>query len=281
MLEHTFCHIPSIGPRSERNLWDAGFHSWDCVFDRAEFPFSQHKADFLKHHVAYSVDKLEAGDPAFFAGGLRSNEHWRIFSDFRDSAAFLDIETTGNGNPRDHITAVTLYDGTRFKQYVYGQNLKQFKEDVKAFKVLITYGGKSFDIPFIRNTMGLPMEHAHIDLRYILASLGYRGGLKGCEMQLGLRRNGLEDVNGYFAVLLWREYRKRKNRRALETLLVYNALDVLHLEPLMVMAYNMKVEDTPFAGDRKLAMPEVPEVPIQPDLELIDRLRQRVNRSRR
>jgi len=231
--------------------------------------------------VAHSVDKLQAGDPSFFASGLRSSEHWRIFSNFKESVAFLDIETTGNGNPRDHITVVTLYDGEALKQYVYGENLPEFREDIRHFKVLVTYGGKSFDIPFIRNTMGLPMDHAHIDLRYVLASLGYRGGLKGCESQLGLSRNGLEDVNGYFAVLLWREFRKKKNRRALETLLVYNALDVVHLEPLMVMAFNMKVEETPFAGERKLSMPRVPELPLEPDLELIDKLRRRVNRCRR
>lgn len=45
------------------------------------------------------------------------------------------------------------------------------------------------------------MPHAHIDLRYVLASLGYRGGLKGCERQLGLDRQELQDVDGFFSLI--------------------------------------------------------------------------------
>ena len=66
----------------------------------------------------------------------------------------------------------------------------------------MTYNGKSFDIPFIESHFGAKLTHAHIDLRYILASLGYRGGLKGCEKQLGIDRGDLKNVDGYFAVLL-------------------------------------------------------------------------------
>src|SRR5947199_8147 len=86
-----------------------------------------------------------------------------------------------------------------------------------------------------------PGNQAHIDLRYPLRSLGYTGGLKGCERQLGVARPGLEDVDGYLAVLLWDEYRRRKNERALETLLAYNAHDTVNLAALMVHAYNGKV----------------------------------------
>jgi len=281
MLEHTFCHIPSVGPRSERNLWNAGFHSWECVLRGADFPFSKHKADFLKYHLAYSESKLSEGDPRFFTNALRSNEHWRIFSDFRKSVVFLDIETTGNGSPRDHITTVTLYDGLKIRNYVYGENLSCFAHDIQSYKVVVTYGGKSFDFPFIRSTLGIPMDQAHVDLRYTLASLGYTGGLKGCEKKLGLDRKELVDMNGYFAVLLWREFKRKRDRRALETLQAYNMLDVIHLEPLMVKAYNLKVQETPFGDSMQLPMPKVPRLPVQPDRNLIERLSRRVHAARR
>ena len=38
-------------------------------------------------------------------------------------------------------------------------------------------------------------QRMRIDLRYILASLGYGGGLKSCEQQLGITRPDLEDVD--------------------------------------------------------------------------------------
>ena len=46
-----------------------------------------------------------------------------------------------------------------------------------------------------------------------MSSLGYRGGLKGCEKCLGLDRAELDGVDGYFAVLLWNEYRKSGNTK--------------------------------------------------------------------
>ena len=39
------------------------------------------------------------------------------------------------------------------------------------------------------------MNYAQIDLRYVLYSLGYRGGLKGCERQLGMDRGNLSDID--------------------------------------------------------------------------------------
>jgi uncharacterized protein YprB with RNaseH-like and TPR domain len=52
--------------------------------------------------------------------------------------------------------------------------------------------------------------------------LGFTGELKGCEIQLGIDRRDLSDIDGFFAGLLWDEYRNKKNQKALDTLLAYN-----------------------------------------------------------
>ena len=72
-----------------------------------------------------------------------------------------------------------------------------------AYRLLVTYNGKTFDAPFVRRCLGAPLDQPHIDLRYVLGSLGYRGGLKGCERQLGIPRQGLEDVDGAFSCRGW------------------------------------------------------------------------------
>jgi uncharacterized protein YprB with RNaseH-like and TPR domain len=87
------------------------------------------------------------------------------------------------------------------------------------------------------------MNQAHLDLRYILKSLGHSGGLKSCEHQLGLARGDLEGVNGYFAVLLWKNYRNG-NKKALDTLLAYNIVDTVNLEKLMMYAFEKKLEES-------------------------------------
>ena len=56
--------------------------------------------------------------------------------------------------------------------------------------MLVTFNGSQFDVPFLRaHFPKARLDQAHIDLRFALASLGYRGGLKVVEQTLGLRRD--------------------------------------------------------------------------------------------
>jgi uncharacterized protein YprB with RNaseH-like and TPR domain len=165
-----------------------------------------------------------------------------------------------------------MYYGHRIRHYVHGDNLADFKREIGNYRLLVTYNGKTFDLPFIRQSLGLPMDQAHIDLRYVLAGLGYRGGLKQCERQLGLDRGELADVDGFFAVLLWQDYKERGNRRALDTLLAYNTLDVLNLARLMTLGYNLKVKATPFGLSHQLPPPAIPANPFTADVPTIERL---------
>ncbi len=272
MLQNTFCHIPGIGLKTERQLWDAGILTWEAALN-ARSPLSLRRTETMHRHVHESTMRLEQRDARYFYDRLRSQEHWRLFAAFRHSVAYVDIETTGLGTPGDYITTIALYDGHTVHTYVRGQNLRDFVRDVTRYQLLVTYNGKSFDVPFIRNDLGAPMEHAHIDLRYVLASLGYRGGLKGCEKTLGIDRGDLVDVDGYFAVLLWNDYDSTGNTRALETLLAYNVLDVVNLEALMVIAHNHKLIETPFEESLLLPAPVQPPNPYRADRGTIYRLR--------
>jgi hypothetical protein len=277
MLEHTFIHLPGIGVKSELSLWQSGVRSWDLFCDERgcrQSPFERKRYDKLRTHLETCRQRLSAHDPGFFADALGSRHLWRLFSNFRDCAAYLDIETTGLGGPYDHITTIALYDGLHLFHYVYGDNLDCFARDLQKYKILITYNGTCFDLPFIRNYFGIAVDQIHIDLRYLLRSLGYQGGLKGCERSLGLDRGELDGVDGWFAVMLWREYVKRDNQKALETLLAYNMEDAVNLENLMVQAFNMKVSETPFQ-ELKIPLPGRPGIPFRPDAELICEMRRR------
>ena len=273
MLKSTFCHVPGIGPRTERSLWAAGLRSWEALAESPDLPLSPGRAGHLRAHVAESAGRLAVGDPNYFAERLASGEHWRMFPDFQHTAAYVDIETTGLGSPRDYITAIGLYDGRSVRHYVHGDNLHDFKNDIGKYRLIVSYNGKSFDVPFIRSYLGLRMDQAHIDLRYVLGSLGYRGGLKGCERQLGLDRKELADVDGYFAVLLWFDFLNNRNRQALETLLAYNTLDVMNLATLMPLAYNLKLKGTPFAETHRLPVPRPGRGPFRADVATIERIK--------
>jgi uncharacterized protein YprB with RNaseH-like and TPR domain len=278
MLTSTFCHIPGIGTRIEEKLWEEGIRTWDDCVEIGAGVLGAARARSVEEHLYLSREALDESNVRFFAGSLPAAESWRMFPEFRGRIAYLDIETTGLSfdGIGDGITTIALYDGHRIRHYVQGENLQAFKDDIFEYDLLVTYNGKTFDVPFIENYFMIRLDQAHIDLRYVLASLGLRGGLKGCERQLGLDRGDLDGVDGFFAVLLWNEYRNNGNGRALDTLLAYNIQDTVTLEALLTIAYNMKIEDTPFGASHRIELASrTPESPFAPDLDTIDMLRRR------
>jgi uncharacterized protein YprB with RNaseH-like and TPR domain len=274
MLRHTFCHLPGVGEKMERRLWAAGLTTWEAALS-AEGPRPRTAGRRLPAEVLRASAEQHAGaNPAWFAERLPAAQSWRLFGDFRAHCAYLDIETTGM-DYSDSVTTIALYDGRSVRTYIQGRNLGDFVRDVEPYRLLVTYNGKSFDIPFLKRCLGCRLDQAHVDLRHVLASLGIRGGLKNCERQLGLARPGLEDVDGLVAVLLWHDYKQRKNALALESLLAYNVADTINLEALMIHAYNRKLAElagVPFAAEYRLAMPEAPANPFRPDGETVRRL---------
>lgn len=274
MLSHTFIHLPGIGAKTEENLWQAKIHNWSQWQNPAPVRLPNSSAGQLAELLELSGRALDKG-PCFFSERLPANEQWRLFSHFRDRIAYLDIETTGLGQSAD-ITTITLYDGETVHCYVNGRNLDDFKKDIYNYEILVTYNGKGFDIPVIERWFQMKLPHAHIDLRFILARLGFKGGLKGCEKQLGIDRGSLDGVDGYFAVLLWWDFTDNNNEKALDTLLAYNIEDTVNLERLLIEAYNRNVNATPFGAELQVELPEPPSIPVQPDLDTVKRLKSRI-----
>jgi len=272
MLKNTFCHVPGIGPRSESYLWNRGIRCWDDVARMSPMNSLPSRYFLLKSRIRESIECLKRKDARYFAEALPTNQHWRLFSDFRDSAVYLDIETSGIAGAGNCITTIATYDGRSVRWYVKDRNLHKFREDIQKYDLVVSYNGSCFDVPFIESYLKIRMKQPQIDLRFLLKSLGYTGGLKGCEKKLGLDRDELDGLDGFCAVLLWNDFATRGNKKALETLLAYNVLDAVNLETLMVMAYNMKLKETPFYDTHQLPLPGPVRNPFEPDKETVDRI---------
>lgn len=239
MLQHTFLHLPGVGQKTERRLWREGFCHWDDLLAASAIPgIPPAKLALWQHGLLESRAHLHR--PDYFLARLPAGEHWRLFPHYRPRTAYLDIETTGRDWPRLFPTVIGLYDGVRFYQFIQGENLPEFCELVTQYQVLITFNGRQFDLPVLRAYFpGLQLPAGHIDLRFVLAYLGFKGGLKQLEPRFGLQRPpDLADLTGYDAVLLWERYR-RGDWQALELLCRYNREDVLNLEILMLRAYEL------------------------------------------
>lgn len=271
MLHHTFCHIPGIGLKTEKKLWEAGITTWDTWRSPSPVRLSAIIHADAAQTLERSLSAL-ADDPGYFTRSLGSTEPWRIFSQYRDRTVYLDIETTGLEDSAE-VTTIALYDGKEVFTYINGINLHDFVDDIRQYQVIVTYNGKSFDIPFLERYFRIRLDQAQIDLRHVLARLGFKGGLKGCEKQLGMNRGNLDGVDGYFAVLLWYRYRDYNDRKALTTLLAYNVEDTVNLERLAVEAYNRNILATPFSDSLLLPFPEPPPNPYQADYDCVEMIK--------
>jgi hypothetical protein len=134
--------------------------------------------------------------------------------------------------------------------FVKGVNLDQFPAYIAQFPLLVTFNGSQFDVPFLRaHFPRVRLDQAHIDLRFVLRSLGYRGGLKAIERNLGLTRDAaIQNVDGFEAVRLWHRYR-RGDRAALMKLALYNLTDVVNLVELVQIALRLHHKRLAFPGD--------------------------------
>lgn len=274
MLLNTFVHVPGIGEKMERALWQAGILSWDMLTEPYPDFLSGQKVRLIRQYVEKEADFLANPlGPEKYGLLLKPSEHWRLFPHYRKTVAFLDIETTGISRQACEITSVALYDGAAVYTYVQGENLHDFPADIARYEIIVSYNGKAFDVPILERYFGISLKHVHIDLCHVLRSLGCKGGLKQCEKRFGLDRGLLTGVDGYFAVLLWQEYQQTGARRALETLLAYNIEDAVNLEPLMVQAYNLKLAETPFHESLALPLPKSPLKPYLPDEALVETLK--------
>jgi uncharacterized protein YprB with RNaseH-like and TPR domain len=239
MLTSTFLHAPGIGAATEKRIWEAGVSDWQRFLEmQDEIGLPERQMSLLLPIVEESVDRFACEDYNYFANRLPNREHWRAFGELGQQAAFLDIETTGTYLGAG-ITVIGIYDGETTRTFVKGFNLEEFADEVEKRPLLITYAGAMFDLPHLRHAFpGTKLNQLHLDLCPTLRRIGYKGGLKHIEEELGIcRSEGVVGLCGWDAVRLWHEW-ENGSQEALATLVEYNRADVENLKPLAELVYD-------------------------------------------
>ncbi len=243
-LFNSFTFVKGIGVRTETTLNELGINCWDDVIKK-QCPelFPKQKWHTLWNGVNSALEALKIRDVSQLTSIIPKIQHWKMIPNFIDRIAYIDIETTGLSPRYSHITTIAVYDGTKVHDFVSGENLNEFPAFISKFPAITTFYGKAFDIPFIKHEMGIDFNQIHFDVCFLLRRLKIKGGLKRIEKRFGISRDGLEDLDGYTAVLLWKKFKKTKKKEYLETLLAYNNEDVINLEFLLYRAYNFLIEN--------------------------------------
>ena len=75
------------------------------------------------------------------------------------------------------------------------------------------------------------VKNINFDVKCISGRLGFKGGLKAIEREMGIKRTDLvEKFYGGDALTLWRMYRATGDDHYLRLLVEYNELDVVNLK---------------------------------------------------
>jgi len=228
-IENSFIPVDGVGERTERTLWESGVTRWDA-FD--ESVVGERRGERIREFIDTATDRLDDGDAAFFRRAFPDGAHWRCYENFREETCFLDIETTGLDQHRDDVTVVGLHSPGETETLVAGRDLTadHLQRRLDDAKLLVTFNGKRFDVPFLETAFDVSVDVPHVDLMYPCRRLDLTGGLKTIESEVGIDRDR-SDLSGRDAVRLWREY-ERGADGALETLVSYNRDDTENLRTL-------------------------------------------------
>ncbi|MEA1939129.1 MAG: ribonuclease H-like domain-containing protein [Candidatus Caldatribacteriota bacterium] len=169
-----------------------------------------------------------------------------------NKTVFLDTETTGlAGGAGTFIFLIGLGYFTEAQFCVRQYFMRDFDEEqallsalnelLDKFESVVTYNGKSFDLPlmenrFIMSEMKMNLEEpTHLDLLYPARRL-WKKRLENCSLStverdvLGLYREN--DVPGYLVPEIYFNYLRTKDARALKGVFEHNLQDILSLVAL-------------------------------------------------
>jgi uncharacterized protein YprB with RNaseH-like and TPR domain len=164
---------------------------------------------------------------------------------------FLDAETTGFSNTPLFLVGIMYFDGENFiidqlfaRDYSEEVNLlHHFSEFAPGFDILITFNGKSFDAPFIRDRMIYHRKHfewtqTHVDILHH-SRRRWKDELPDCRLQTLesyiCHRRRVDDVPGELVPDVYREFVRSGDIRLLADVFHHNALDLITLVELTVV----------------------------------------------
>jgi len=237
MIQNSFIFLERVKKRFEQNIWDQGIHDWDAFLSKNNVKgISRPRKLYYDRKIIEARKALYNFDSNYFKKVLPSSEYYRLYDFFKEDSVFLDIETTGLNFRHDDITVIGLFDGIKTKTMIKGINLdfKNLKAELEKYKLIITFNGASFDLPFINKTYpNILLDIPNLDLRTTSRRIGLKHGLKYIEKTLGIERKKIiQDFTGGDALTLWKMYKSTGDDYYLKLLVEYNEEDIINLKTL-------------------------------------------------
>lgn len=231
--------VYGVGPRTAEGFRTGGIRSLDQLTDHPRFGAAARQVlRAIEQRDVLTLLNLGASDAAllsFYQPG---------------ELVFMDIETTSLYSTQPlFMVGLLSADGGRLvlRQYFarrYDEEpgvLGSVLEDLSRFRVMVTYNGRSFDLPYLNSRLTAHrlksrFTHVHLDLlRH--ARRRYKAELPNCrlctveENVLGQRRE--DDIPGEMAPMLYHDFVRTQNPTVIQGVIEHNARDLLALARIL------------------------------------------------
>lgn len=252
-INHNLKLLPKIGLKTEVNLKNRGYTTIESLKNHDRYcdvasKFLNRIEDMSFHEI---MDLLDSNK---YSKKCRDNLLKCISLTDVENFKFMDIETKGLSNvpiiligvaeiKNDKIVASQYF----LRDYVEEPNIiEAYLSHLDENSVHVTFNGKSFDVPFIKNRcvynrINQDLDLPHLDLMYFAKNL-WKDSLPNCQLQtieremFGINRH--EDVPGQYIPGYYDAYLAEENIGPVVPIIEHNCQDIISLANFLEKMYG-------------------------------------------
>ncbi|WP_298498609.1 ribonuclease H-like domain-containing protein [uncultured Methanobrevibacter sp.] len=245
--------LPKIGLKTEQNLKNKGYTTIESLTRHDKYGDSASK--FLDNIDGLSFRQIvDLLDNNRYSKKCRDNILRSISLTDRENFKFMDIETLGLSNVPIILIGVAEIKGNEiissqyFLRDIYEEPavIEAYLSHLDEDSVHVTFNGKSFDVPYIKNRclsnrLSADLNLAHLDLMYFAKNL-WKDDLPNCQLQtiereiFGIEREG--DVPGQYIPDYYNTYLAEKNIGPIVPIIEHNRQDIVSLASFLEKMYE-------------------------------------------
>ncbi len=252
-INHNLKLLPKIGIKTEQNLKSKGYDTIESLREHDRYSDSASKFIDEIDGMSY-VQIMEMLDKNRYTKKCRDNIVKSISLCDVENFKFMDIETLGLSNVPIILIGVAEIKGSKiissqyFLREIYEEPavIEAYLSHLDEDSVHVTFNGKSFDVPFIKNRclsnrMDGDVDLPHLDLMYFAKSL-WGDKLSNCQLQtiekemFGIEREG--DVPGQHIPGYYNTYLAEKNIGPIVPIIEHNRQDIVSLASFLEKMYE-------------------------------------------
>ena len=245
--------LPKIGVKTEENLKNKGFTTIESLKNHDKYGDASSK--FLEKIDAMSIcEIMDLLDDNKYTKSCRNNLLKCLSLCDVENLKFMDIETLGLSNVPVILIGVAEIKNDKiistqyFLRDIYEEAavLDGYLSHLDEDSIHVTFNGKSFDVPFIRNRCAynrikIGFRLPHIDLMHFAKNL-WKDDLPNCQLQtiekekFGIER--VDDVPGQYIPGYYDTYLSKGNIGPIVPIIEHNRQDIVSLASFLEKMYG-------------------------------------------